>query len=77
MKLSKCKLGEIVIMKDSGTMCRDAKVGMIVGLTYNCRVQDTGMMSAEERIERTIPEVKFPDGSSHGVHPGNLELYNK
>lgn len=67
MKLNQCTLGKLVITSDK-------KVGHIVGLTYNVSLQFTGNMSDDEKFERTIPLVKFPDGE-RGVHHSQLKAF--
>ncbi len=67
MKLNQCTLGKLVITEDK-------KVGHIVGLTYNISLDLTGYMLDQEKFERTIPLVRFPDGE-RGIHYSNLSEF--
>jgi len=64
MKLSDCKYGTMVITASK-------EVGFVVGLTYNVDISHTGNMSDEEKLQRTIPLVAFPNGT-RGIHHINL-----
>lgn len=69
MKLKDCTMGRLV-----KTSVGD--IGHIVGLTYSIHVKFTRDMSPEELENRTIPLIKFADGTERGVHPNSLSLYN-
>jgi hypothetical protein len=64
MKLSQCTIGQLVITENK-------RVVHVVGLTYNVAVSFTGNMSQEEKFDRTIPVIKFPEGEE-GTHHANL-----
>jgi hypothetical protein len=64
MKLSDFSIGVMVID-------HDMNVGDVVGVTYNCRVQEVDQMSSKERLERATILVDFVDGR-RGVHRSNL-----
>ena len=67
MKLSECKIGTMVITKY-------LKVGHVVGVQYNVHIAKTGVMTNEERLNHTIPRVRFADGE-RGVHHTNLKIF--
>lgn len=67
MKLNQCTLGKLVITEKK-------EVGHIVGLTYNVALELTGGMSDEEKFDRTIPIVKFPNGE-RAIHHYNLKEF--
>jgi len=52
----------------------DLRVGFIIGLEYNVNISETGQMSNEEKFNRTILIVAFPEGKI-GIHPGNLKPF--
>ena len=53
----------------------DLRVGHVVGVTYNVRIQVTGDMCNDELLDRTIPLIKWVDGTTSGIHHNNIELY--
>jgi hypothetical protein len=67
MKLSECTFGAVVINDN-------LEVGHVVGFTYNIAVCNTGHLSNEELLSRTIPVVKFPKGETP-IHHSNLKLF--
>jgi hypothetical protein len=66
MKLSQCKMGEVVITNGG-------RVGHIVGFAYNIHFPYVGDLSAEELKAETIPVVKFPL-EEYAIHYSNLKL---
>ena len=75
MKLSECKLGEIIVAKDN-----PRKIGHIVGLTYSYPWRIMATVDAKRYSDGTtetceiIPLVKFVgDELPVGIHPGNIE----
>lgn len=67
MKLKDCKMGILV-------QTNDLEVGHIVGLTYNVHISMTGSMTNEEKLNRVIPVIQFPEGT-RGIHQGNIEVF--
>lgn len=67
MQLRECTFGKLVITDNK-------EVGHIVGLTYNVGIELTGSMSDDEKLERTIPIVKFPRGE-RGIHHIHLSEF--
>lgn len=72
MKLSECKIGEIVQEKSNNIF--GSNIGHVVGLTYNIHIESLAGMCLEEKNDRVIPLIRFPDGE-RGVHQSNLEKY--
>jgi len=68
MKLSKCKIGEVVIREDQN-------IGHIIGLTYNIRVRYSGSLTYKELLERVIPIVRWVDGYECPIHNNSIEIY--
>lgn len=64
MKLKDCGQGKLVTDGD--------RVGMITGITNNCPVES---IDIRRDIERAIPLVQWSDGSTHGIHPANIEIF--
>ena len=77
MKLSQCKLGEVVqvIPKNGGLY--DGLIGHIIGFEYNTipRLCYSHNITNEELAPKTIPIVRFPDKEERSFHPSNLRLY--
>lgn len=72
MKLQDCKIGEVVIVKISR---KYHEIGHIVGFTHNINSRFIAYNDYVESRKCTVPLVRFPDGSEHGIFEGNLELY--
>ena len=68
MKLSECKIGEIVITTTG-------EVGYIEGLGYAGSAELIMQQAPAERLKYTIPRVKFPHGGTVLWNPINLQIY--
>jgi len=81
MKLSECKLGEVVTYKDnihdSNYALKHLQIGHIVGFTLNFNLETVmGLKPKDMNRVSVVPLIKFPlNDSPIGVHPGNLVKY--
>lgn len=62
MKLSECRMGEVVCDVSTTGDGVIHKIGHIVGFTYINDIEYIGSLSSEEKLERTIPLVRFANG---------------
>lgn len=62
MKLNECTYGTIVATEDG-------RVGMIVGITNNCPLEDIKVRS---NLYNAIPLVRWSCGRESGIHAGNI-----
>lgn len=69
MKLSECKIGEVVITYDG-------EIGHIVGLQYNVGDEFVRDVPRKDLKFHTIPVVKFPSGQ-RGIHFGNIKKFDE
>lgn len=74
MKLSECIIGTPVIRKGFAAVSNlSSPIGHIIGFTYNVSVCQTGEMSPDEKVNRTIPLIRWADGTESGIHHGNIK----
>lgn len=71
MKLSECKIGTLV-QYDSNEIIR---IGYIVGLRYNIRMEDIIKIPEKDRIRYVIPVVKWVNGEEYGIHHDNIKIF--
>lgn len=64
MELKDCTHGKLVVDNDG---C----IGMIVGITNNCKAAGLDTRNAPDRA---IPLVQWANGETYGIHYGNIEL---
>lgn len=72
MKLKDCNIGTLVITNSND----DRRImGHIIGVTYNIDVSQTGGMDREDLLSRTIPLIRWSNGTESSIHHNNISVF--